>query len=420
MFAQCFWLAAICACSAMLSRSTTAQIPWDEILILERPRAQFSPSMRYISSTNPRIAARPLVQQRVFIPFEELAIDREDPGRIFFTSSGTSLGGIWEARLDGPRWTGATWGLYKSAKQPRQIESGKGVVYYTSPEGLFEIVALGATKRLFALPEAQALERVGDELWFASQQGLTSELYKFDLVSRQATRVASFPAFRTMSATGRLLVAGGDTGEILWIDRPSGRLSRRMKVSNARIVAVSASAGGAVTWTDGTRVWSTLRPQTPVYTSATAVVDLAIGRSRHRSVLPFGQGCPGSNRKVPQCTWKSVPRLGARFEVGLRDALASSAALLGLGVDRDRFAALRTNLPFDLSAVGMANCWLHVDPAIFGAAPTSSGGTASQVLSVPNNPALKGQKLYLQWFVVDSAANRTGLITSDAILFAAD
>jgi len=60
-------------------------------------------------------------------------------------------------------------------------------------------------------------------------------------------------------------------------------------------------------------------------------------------------------------------------------------------------------LPLELSLIGMPGCWLRVSPDI-GLRATAQGtakGWFAQPVSIPNLPALRGQRLFAQWLVLD-------------------
>ena len=93
----------------------------------------------------------------------------------------------------------------------------------------------------------------------------------------------------------------------------------------------------------------------------------------------------------------------------VRDKIKSGTAL------SDAFAAEGELYPpiFPASlGSGMPGCWLWTEILLLGTAPTDATGGAQVGLPIPNDPGLADKAFYVQWFVVDAAANPAGLSTS--------
>jgi hypothetical protein len=86
----------------------------------------------------------------------------------------------------------------------------------------------------------------------------------------------------------------------------------------------------------------------------------------------------------------------------------------GDGHDRaSRTTYLSLPLPFDLTAINMPGCRLYAG-ADLTATGVNTGGTGLAVLAIPSSPALLGQAVYTQAFVVDPGANGFGATLTDA------
>jgi len=118
----------------------------------------------------------------------------------------------------------------------------------------------------------------------------------------------------------------------------------------------------------------------------------------------FGQGCPGTSHRVPRIGSLGTVGLGQTLVVTLENALPMSVAGLVYNA---------TSHP-----VRLGGCTVYVSLADAGVllAPTDATGRATLAIPVPNDPALLGQTLYLQWLVVDPAGGLLGTLSlSDAL-----
>lgn len=130
----------------------------------------------------------------------------------------------------------------------------------------------------------------------------------------------------------------------------------------------------------------------------------------------FGQGCPGSGGFVPAIGASNAPLINtSNFTLEVSDTLGPTAAVVLLDYTNTTWAG--GTLPFSLGngcnlLVGTAGSAAHVV-----ATSGVGNGMASQVLPIPNDPALIGQVLYSQWAVVDAAAGGLlGVAMSAAIV----
>jgi hypothetical protein len=124
----------------------------------------------------------------------------------------------------------------------------------------------------------------------------------------------------------------------------------------------------------------------------------------------FGPGCSGS-AGVTRLEATTLPRVGATMTVRV-EPLPISVAVMISGLSNVSWTS--GPLPLNLSALGLANCWLRVsldaNDAVIG-----SSGSATYSLAIPASAALAGFILHQQAVVLDPAAsNPSGLVMSDA------
>lgn len=129
---------------------------------------------------------------------------------------------------------------------------------------------------------------------------------------------------------------------------------------------------------------------------------------------PFGLGCVGSNAKTPTADLLCMPLVGAQiFDVGVKDAPASGAAILLGGVSNTLFASLP--LPLDLGFFGAKGCNLYTSIEFIGGALADPLGAALVPLAIPYDPTFHKVSVFFQWLLPDAAANPLGMITSDGL-----
>lgn len=129
------------------------------------------------------------------------------------------------------------------------------------------------------------------------------------------------------------------------------------------------------------------------------------------SYTAFGAGCPGT-AGIPTLTAAAnqLPRLGDSFPILVTNLPPGQPVAIGLGSSDRTWGALA--LPFPLDFLGMTGCVLYAraDVTVPLANPS---GTATWLLSIPDEPALVGAVFYNQAFVQDPAANAFGLTVSN-------
>jgi hypothetical protein len=119
----------------------------------------------------------------------------------------------------------------------------------------------------------------------------------------------------------------------------------------------------------------------------------------------FGEGCPGSNGKVPFIFPiggpPSVSTGNANFGFLLKDAAVGAPTWLLIGFSNSTWAGV--SLPWLLAPLGLAACHLLVSPdaVILVLAPIPPFNLMFAPIPIPPAPALVGQVVFAQWFVAD-------------------
>ena len=114
--------------------------------------------------------------------------------------------------------------------------------------------------------------------------------------------------------------------------------------------------------------------------------------------------------KMPELGNTGLPVLGATYNLDLAEAPGATFAVLVSGLSDETWSG--GSLP--LALPGAPGCDLLVDPIVLTASMTSSSGTTSGAIAVPNSTGLVGTDVFHQWVIIDGSANSLGLVTSDA------
>jgi len=128
---------------------------------------------------------------------------------------------------------------------------------------------------------------------------------------------------------------------------------------------------------------------------------------------PSGSGCPGVGggptlrNRVP---W--LPIGGRTFALDL-GPLPSGIAAISIGLSDQQWNG--NPLPFDLGAIGMPGCTLHVSPDFLFFAPVPVTGLAVTLTwQLPNDPGLIGTRFFDQGFALAPGVNPLGAVVSNA------
>jgi len=114
---------------------------------------------------------------------------------------------------------------------------------------------------------------------------------------------------------------------------------------------------------------------------------------------PFGRGCLG-RRGFPEITSSGVPNVGSTsFSVDLAYARSNAPAVLLIGTTR--------------LGAGLGNgCTLYTIPLVDLVATTDVSGRLQLPLAIPRNPSLEGQKLFLQYTIIDQPYGAYNMLLS--------
>mgnify|MGYP001296829974 CR=1 FL=1 len=125
----------------------------------------------------------------------------------------------------------------------------------------------------------------------------------------------------------------------------------------------------------------------------------------------YGAGCAGAT-----IHWAGPPPAVGAFggSVVLEGAAPGSPGLLLMGASDAAWGAVP--LPLDLGNLGAVGCSVLASPDIVvPGGPADSNGSLALPVSVPPDPHLVGATVYVQWAVIDPAANPLGLVPSDGL-----
>lgn len=132
---------------------------------------------------------------------------------------------------------------------------------------------------------------------------------------------------------------------------------------------------------------------------------------------PFGRGCAGNDGHEPILGARAPMTVGQRFLTELHNAPPGAPTACVAGSSATAFRGVP--LPIDLGLVGAPGCAILIDHVLVQAAATvgggSGGGSALFSWPVPNDPSLRGFRVYFQAYVADPAGNALGLTTTAAL-----
>lgn len=140
-------------------------------------------------------------------------------------------------------------------------------------------------------------------------------------------------------------------------------------------------------------------------TDAGGAFVISIGGTGNPPKIEYREaGCPGSNGRLPRLEVRGRGALGESYDVLLRGGLASTPAVLNLGLQWD--------LPLGSLAPG---CVAYAYPLDLFGTNTDLDGIASVTpySTLPVNPAFLGVEIHHQWMVVDPTNNPLGISASN-------
>ncbi len=128
----------------------------------------------------------------------------------------------------------------------------------------------------------------------------------------------------------------------------------------------------------------------------------------------YGRGCSGS-AGVPQLqpSLGQLPWQGDQYALQL-SVLPPLGGIVCVLVGQSRSAFRGFNLPLNLAPYGMPGCELYASPEM--TVPVANvGGNASLTFALPNHYIMLGLEFYSQALVLDSGANPTGVVLTNAV-----
>lgn len=123
----------------------------------------------------------------------------------------------------------------------------------------------------------------------------------------------------------------------------------------------------------------------------------------------FGTACATSSNRMPAMTCQPTS-LGSNLNLSLTNGPASSPGVLLLGLSNSTWNGLP--LPLPLASLGATGCTLQVSIDTSIPITTTTSGSMSAGLPVPNVLGLYGSTLYFQAGLGDLFANSAGFVTS--------
>lgn len=403
--------------------TATAQLPTDAVVVLEATTNVQDSNYRLVDLFGR--GSSTIGGQNVFLqpPPVSVTTDPNQPGNFWFQANPSSLAGTWRYSVGSlARINQAVWGAWLRTAGER-VESGSTQVF-TLRGGVVESCLKSATAPqtpvvLFTLGNAIDLAVKEPFLYVASfDPSAPSPLVEYNLGTGSQRTVGTYVGVRAIAAspvTSELLL-GTATGELTTIAIATGAVVTTVNPGLGPIVAVGFSRFGTRVYANSTELWSEVEPTRPIYVSSRPIVDFGVTQAPTASVATFGSGCG----RGLTTSWAAtgLPTLGnTTFELGLRSAPASSAALLALGTSRTVAPQLGVALPYDLQLYGAPGCLLLVDPQVFLLRITNGAGDSNVTVPIPNAPSLAGAEFTAQWFVPDPSTGSLGLASTEGVAF---
>jgi hypothetical protein len=391
-------LHALCALS-LAAAPLTAQVPFDQLLVLEGPPGSSAPVFRFVD-TLPGGGVTELRDQRVFTSMRGLAVDPADAGQAYFSSDASSLAGIWRIDLEHETFVRGQWGSWARTGVGALAVGATEIVYADLGGGLAAVPKAGGVPRTLIQGLAFVDVAVDGRIAFALEP--SGALTRFDLSLAAVSGVGSYPAARCVAVRDAVsLLIGTDAGEILTVDRSSGAVLGRLAPNKGAVLAVAQTSFGFPAFATAREVWSLLDLTTPLHVAAGSILDLDIGREDRAAVLRFGAGC-GAAGRTPAQQVEGRPSLGDPGFAAVADGGPPGLpVVLQIGPSRAFSALLGIPLPLDLAGLGLPGCSLLTEPLISAGASFDARGRARVGLPIPNQAGLRGLRLYAQWIGVD-------------------
>jgi hypothetical protein len=128
---------------------------------------------------------------------------------------------------------------------------------------------------------------------------------------------------------------------------------------------------------------------------------------------PFGAGCPVPGGSTPILEHVTLPRLGAAFDLKVRNAPGNTLTLWLHGLSATQHGSLP--LPAPLAFLGAPGCHLYTSIDATAATTTNPSGASILTIAVPAAPQLAGFRWFVQSALLVPAANPLGAVTTRGI-----
>jgi hypothetical protein len=153
------------------------------------------------------------------------------------------------------------------------------------------------------------------------------------------------------------------------------------------------------------RSWVGTPPPTGTLGSSAAVkLEVCLGTA---GTTTFGSGCPGSNLQSPALDYAGSSKLGQTLTINVTKA----AGILPFGMIFG--TTIAPPFPLVLDSIGMTGCRLYTDSLFSLPGVTLTGGAGSVSIPIPVTSTLVGTVLFNQAGLIDTPANRFGVITTN-------
>lgn len=327
-------------------------------------------------------------------------------------STGQSLADTW-------RWDGQAWTRLNLLSSP-PARYAHAMAYDTRRK---QAVLFGGVKGQNAyfsdtwLFDGKTWKQVNP---VASPQGRAAHAITYDATRQRLVLFAGsigipFPPYAVLGSD-TWEFDGSNWTEIRSATRPRARSNHAIAYDSSlsRTVLYGGSTSNSTaddTWLWDGKLWSQLQPVSRP--GPQLAHTMAYDSARQRTVMnngweygaayfhAYGKGCGAESASL---TARSDPKIGTTLTLETWNLSSSvQIGLLALGASR---------LQLDLSGGGMPGCsLLQSNDVLWGFQVTN--GRGSFQLGIPNDKSIQQLKVFFQSIVVDPAANRLGLLTSN-------
>jgi hypothetical protein len=146
-----------------------------------------------------------------------------------------------------------------------------------------------------------------------------------------------------------------------------------------------------------------------------AELEIVLAGTCLGSAAAYGAGGQDSTAFTTAMQWGGCPDLGRTFYLGASIGPVSAIKPIILAVGASNTTWLTLPLPFHLAPLGASGNYVNASlDVLLGTVPhTGAGGQVG--LPIANDQALANLKLYFQCLVLDAAANKLGIVTTNGL-----